>query len=185
MAGSDAQQRLADWGGSRGSDQRPGPAAAPATTAADGDADAATTAADRDTALAKNVSASSATAAPSCCCSSAGGPWRRLHLLDEGVDTASAHAAGLKRALARNRVPHERPRLRERPNALEAEFAANAGLAAAAERQARVLGGKAMAVDADGARYQLTGDPVGERVIPGPHGRANGQLKGGTRAATP
>ena len=67
----------------------------------------------------------------------------------------------------RHRVPDEGSCLSECPNPFDAEFAADAGLAAAAERQARILRGHAVAVDADRTRHQLPRDPLGERVVTG------------------
>src|SRR5258705_3814819 len=77
---------------------------------------------------------------------------------------------------ARDWVPHERPRLGECPDPLDAHFPADAGLAAAAERQAWVLRGQAVAVDADGARHELPRDPVRESVVTGPHRRGKAEF---------
>src|ERR1700742_2356215 len=75
------------------------------------------------------------------------------------------------RPLAGDGVPDESAGLGEGPDSLYAELPPNAGLAAAAERQARVLGGQAVAVDADRPRDQLPRDPVGKCVVTGPDRR--------------
>ena len=71
-------------------------------------------------------------------------------------------------ALARRGLTDEGPWLGECPDSLDAELSPNAGLAAAAERHARVLGGQAVAVHADRTGHQLPCDPVGECVVTGP-----------------
>ena len=75
-------------------------------------------------------------------------------------------------------LAHECPGLSERPDAVDTEFAAKTGLTDSAEWQARVLGRYAVAVDADGAGDELSGDAVGQCVVARPDRRGQAEVGG-------